>query len=643
MNKIIKMKKMKTGIMFLALLLFANFIFAQSIDDGKNFMYYERYKSAKDIFQKLLAANPANEEAAYWLGQAYIAPDDRSDKDVAAAKALYQSKLTTNPNSPLLIAGMGHIALIEGRKEDARSQFETAISLSQGKSIAVLNAVGFANGNPDSKNGDAAYAIDKLKQATQIKKFNDPDVEANLGDAYRKFAEGGDAITAYEAALALNPKYARATYRIGKVYQTQGAAQESIYMKYFNDAIAMDPKYAPVYYNLFNYYYENNVSKSAEYLDKWLANSDDDPKACYYKASLKYAQGLFNDAIIKADECINAGGIAPYPNLYGLKALAYNRLKDSVNAKNNYEEYFKRQAPEKIGSGDYASYATVILKFPGNEARAAELVDHAVQLDSIESNKVGYIKALAQAYEARKNYAEAGRWYNKILTIKKDFGKLDLYNAGYSYYRSGIFDTAITIFNKYGVKYPDDIFGFYMVGKASSGIDTTMIMGLANPAFEKAIQIGEVAADKSKVKIQLMGSYKYMIAYAANILKDKVLALEYCDKALALDPTDQEAVSYKEAIAKMNFGTTQRSSVVTNSSGDRVVTTADGTSITTSAKDGAVSIITKAGKVTTIKDGITTIVEKGKITIIGKDGKVTTTQPPPKPAPVSQKPVKQKK
>ena len=643
MNKIMKKKNTKTGIMLLAWMLFANIVFAQSIDDGKSFMYYERYKSAKEVFQKMLAANPNNEEAAYWLGQAYIAPDDRTDKDLSDAKALYQSKLTTNPNSPLLIAGMGHIELIEGKKQDARNRFETAISLSQGKSIAVLNAVGFANGNPDSKNGDAAYAIDKLKLATQIKKFNDPDVYANLGDAYRKFADGGNAILSYEAALTLNPKYARAPYRIGKVYQTQGPGQESIYMRYFDQAVAMDPKYAPVYYNLMNYYYENNVSRSAEYLDKWLANSDDDPKACYYRASLKYAQGLFNEAILKADECISAGGTTPYPNLFGLKALAYKRLKDSVNARASYDEYFKRQVPEKIGAGDYSSYAMIILQFPGSEAKAGELVDKAVQLDSIETNKVSYLKAMAQAYEAQKNFKEAARWYNKVLSIKKDFGKVDLYNAGYGYFRSGIFDSSIIVFNKYIAKYPEDIFGYYMVGKANWGIDTTMILGLANASFEKAIEVGEAYPDKSKIKSQLLGSYKYMIAYAANILKDKAAAIAYCDKALLVDPTDQETISNKEIISKLNMGNVRGTSVV-NSKGDRVTTTSDGTMATVS-KDGAISIITKSGKVTTVKDGITTIIENGKITTITKDGKVSTLQPPtpPKPAPVSPKPAPVKK
>ena len=544
------MKKIKTGILFVAAMFFANMIFAQSIDEGKSFMYYERYKSAKDVFQKLLTANPTNEEAAYWLGQAYIAPDDRTPKDIADAKALYQSKLTANPNSPLLIVGMGHIELIEGKKQDARNRFETAISLSQGKSIPVLNAIGFANGNPDSKNGDAAYAIEKLKQATAVKKFNDPDVYANLGDAYRKFADGSNAIQAYAMALTLNPKYARAVYRTGKVYQTQGALQEPIYMKYFDDAIAMDPKYAPAYYNLFNYYYETNVPKASEYLDKWLANSDDDPKACFYKASLKYAQGLFNDAITKADECITAGGSTPYPNLFGLKAYSYSRLKDSTNAKAMFEEYFRRQAPEKIGGGDYSTYATVLLKFIGNEAKAGELIEKAVLLDSIVNNKVSFLKSIALVYDNQKNYLEAAKWYSRILDVKKEYTKTDLYNAGYGYFRANAFDSSIRIFNKYTDKFPDDIFGYYMIGKANAGIDSTGVLSLAVPSYMKAVQIGEAAPDKEKVKNQLIGAYKYFIEYYYNVKKRQDSALIYVDKAIALDSTDTQLITNREFISK---------------------------------------------------------------------------------------------
>jgi len=531
------MNKVKFGLLTLITLL-ANSVFAQTVEQGKKFMYYERFKSAKDAFQKTLATDPNNEEAIYYLGQSIILPDDVTPKDIADAKALYQSKLSVS-NSQLLMAGIGHVELLEGKTQDARNHFEAAISLSQGKNIAVLNAIGFANGNPDSKNGDALYAIDKLKQATLIKKFNDPEVLVNLGDAYRKNDDGGNAIQSYQAALTLNPKYARANYRIGKLYQSQGKGQESIFMEHFDNAIANDALYAPVYANLFNYFYESNVSKAADYFEKWLANSDEDYKSCYYRAALKYAQGYFMDAISKADECISTAGANPYPNLFGLKANAYNRLKDSVNAIQNFAEYFKRQSVDKVTSGDYLEYAKNLLKIPGNEAQAGLFVDKAVALDSVEANKVQYVKSIAQAYESKKSYKDAAEWYKKILSIKKNPGKVDLYNTGYNYYKGSVYDSAINIFNVYSQKFPDDIFGFFMTGKTSWIIDSTMQLGMANNAFERTIQIGQT--DTVKYKSQLMTSYRYFASYNANIKKDKVVAVSYLDKILSLDPTDAEA------------------------------------------------------------------------------------------------------
>ena len=543
------MKKTKIGLLLFSLLIVAG-VSAQTIEQGRKFLYYERFKSAKAVFQNMLTSNPNNEEAAYWLGQTMIMPDDRSAQDLADAKSLYQTKLAANPNSALLMAGIGHIELIEGKTQDARNHFEAAISLTQGKNLAVLNAVGFANGNPDAKNGDAAYGIDKLKLATQLKKFNDADVMVNLGDAYRKAGDGGNAVLSYQAALTMDPKYARANYRMGRVYQSQGKGQEPIFMKYYEDAIAQDAAYAPVYNNLFNYYYETNVPKAAEYFEKWLANSDDDPKACYYRASLKYAQGLFQEAVGKADECIAAEGTNPYPNLFGIKALAYNRLGDSLKAKDNYEEYFKRQLPEKIGSGDLSQYALLLLKFPGNEVKAGELVDKAVALDSIETNRVSYLKAMATAYETQKKYKESADWYKKILAVKKNIGKRDLYYAGYGYFRGAAYDSAIAVFNMYTEKFPEDIFGYYMIGKSNAGIDTTGQLGLAVPAYTKAIEIGEKEADKTKVKDQLMGSYKYFIEYYYNVKKDQATSLSYVDKAIALDPADTQLQSNREFISK---------------------------------------------------------------------------------------------
>ncbi|WP_301923272.1 lipopolysaccharide assembly protein LapB [Ferruginibacter sp.] len=539
------MKKMKSGMLFLSVVLFSISLKAQTIDQAKSLLYYERYKSARAAFEKLVAANPNDVDAVYWLGQTMISPDDKTAKDVSDAKALYQKTLLANSNSALLLAGIGHIELLEGKDQDARNHFETAISISQGKSVPVLNAVGFANVN--AKNGDAAYAIEKLKLAiAAVKKMNDPDVYVNLGDAYKKTGDGGQAQIAYEAALTLNPKYARASYRIGKIYQTQGATQEEIYMRYYNEAIAKDPAYAPVYENLYNLYYTTDVPKSAQYLDKFLANTDDNPRNCYLRASILYAQALFADAVKKADECIGSSS-TPYPKLFGIKAYAYNKLNDSINAKASFEKYFQLADTSIIGMGDYSTYASLLLKFPGNDSIAGSYVDKAVALDTLEANKVTYLKAMAANYETQKKFKEAAVWYNKVVNVKKAPGKVDLYNAGYNYFRTGKYDAAINIFTLFRQKFPEDAFGYYMVAKSKWGIDSLMAQAAANADFEKTIAVG--MTDSVKYKPQIIGSYKYFVAYYANIKKDNATAIEYCDKILALDPSDAEAINNKAALS----------------------------------------------------------------------------------------------
>lgn len=544
------MNKIKSGLLVLTALVLSNTMKAQTIEEGKKFMYYERYQSAKDLFKKLITANPANTEAIYWLGMATLAGADYGTTGISEAKELYRKALETNANNPLLIAGMGNLELREGKSQDARNRFETALSLSQNKDINVLIAVGKANSDFDNKNGDPNYAIEKLKIAAALKKAKEPAVFVYMGDAYRMLMDGGNAQISYQSALNMDPNYARALYRIGKIYQTQGSGQEEIYMKYFNEAIAKDPAYGPVYKNLSDLYYTTDVPKSATYLDKYLANSDDDPKNCYYRASMKYAQGLFQEAITMADQCITAKP-NPYSKLYGIQGYAYNRLGDSLKAKAAFENYFKKADTGQIGMGDFATYASVLLKFPGNDSLAGMYVNKAVQLDTLEANKITYLKNIATYYESHKMFKEAADWFSKIIALKKEPSKTDLYYAGYNYFRSGNYKPSIDVFNVYSQKFPEDAFSYYMIGKAYSAIDSLMEQGLANPSFQKAIEVGQV--DKIKYKAQLIGSYKYFTAYYANIKKDKATAIAYCDSVLILDPADTEALNNKTAISSMNM------------------------------------------------------------------------------------------
>ena len=73
------MRKMKQLFLLSSFIFLGNNLFAQSIDDGKKFLDYERFTSAQNVFSKLVAANPNDIEAVYWLGQTYIKNDENPD------------------------------------------------------------------------------------------------------------------------------------------------------------------------------------------------------------------------------------------------------------------------------------------------------------------------------------------------------------------------------------------------------------------------------------------------------------------------------------------------------------------------------------------------------------------------------------
>ncbi|HXB96220.1 MAG TPA: tetratricopeptide repeat protein, partial [Puia sp.] len=229
-------KKIRIGLLVAGVASLCNVAFGQSVEQGKKFLYYQRYKSANDVFDKLLAANPNNIDAVYWKGQTLF-----SQKDSAAACDLYSKALQTNGNAPMLLVGMGGCELRMGKTDDARKRFDMAFMLTKGKDINVLNAI--ADNNIDAPAGDAQYAVEKLALATQIKNFHDADTYLLMGDAYRKLIDGGNAVTNYQKALSIDPKLAEAKYKIGKIYLTQN--NKEFFLPAFEDAIQMDPAYTP--------------------------------------------------------------------------------------------------------------------------------------------------------------------------------------------------------------------------------------------------------------------------------------------------------------------------------------------------------------------------------------------------------------
>src|SRR5450755_4426999 len=328
-------------------------VIAQTLEQGKQFLYYERFASAQSAFEKALNANPNNIDAVYWLGQTMI--HRRDTRDTAGAKALYQKMLATNGNAPLLLVGMGHIELLYGNKTDSRQRFETAISLTKEKDINVLNAVAYAN--VDAKAGDPNYAIQKLTLATQIKRFSDPQTYVLLGDAYRRLYDGGNAVINYQKALDLNPKLAEAEMKIGIIYLTQN--NREYFLPDFESAVTMDPAYAPAYEQLFLYWYLRDVNKAASYLDKYAANSDQGADLEYMKAGMLYVSGKVAESRTRAQKLIGKYGENENPRMYNLVVFASDSLGDYTTAREAMGNFLASADSTMYLATDYEEYARI--------------------------------------------------------------------------------------------------------------------------------------------------------------------------------------------------------------------------------------------------------------------------------------------
>jgi tetratricopeptide (TPR) repeat protein len=526
-------------------------LFAQNVDQGKKFLYYERYKSARENFEKTLAANPNNIEATYWLGQTML-----EQKDSVAAKDLYQKMLSQNGNAPLILVGMGEIELREGKTNDARQRFETAISLTKGKDIEVLNAVGRANVN--ARAGDAAYAIEKLNQATTVKNFKDPETYLLLGDAYRKQVDGGNAVTSYNKALALDPKSAAAKVRIGRVYLTQN--NKDFFLPAFEDAAKLDPTYAPAYFELFYYWYFRDVNKAAPYLDSYIAKTDQGPEAEYLKTDFLYASGKFAEAKEKALGLITQQGDKAAPRMYKLVAYVCDTLKDIPCATKYMTDYFAKQDPADVVPADYVELAMINSKTPGSEAQAFTNFQKAVDADTSREGKIKTINQAAALAKKMGDRKQEANWLGVAFSIDPNPSQTDLYNWGMANYQAGAYDAADSIFcNLYQTKYPDQIYGYLWCARTKTAKDTTMQAEDIVPAYEKLAEMA-MKLDSGKYKTQAVQALVTLTTISNDVKKDSKTALAYIDRILEIDPANEFAVKARPILQKAINKPAQQSS-----------------------------------------------------------------------------------
>lgn len=491
-----------------------------------------------------METDPGNAQATYWLGQTLI-----GDKDSMAAKTLYQKMLALNAESPLVLAGMGQVDLIENKLSEARQRFEAALALSKAKDIEVFHAV--ARANIEAPLGDANYALEKLNAIPTRRRKDQKNAESFLliGKANRKLINGGDAVTAFKEALAMEPTLAEAKYEIGKVYLSQNNAD--YFLPAFEEAVRIDPNYAPAFYELFFYWFNRDINKARDYFNKYLAVSDKDPSSEYDKTSIIYASRDFKVAIDSAKSKINKLQDKADPRYYKLIAYSYDELKDSLNAKDYLEQYFTKQKQADFLPQDYVFRAGLLSKFSGNETEAMKSYETAVQLDTSKEGKLKIMNDAASLAGKSGDYDQQADWLGRVYQNTKDPSNRDLYDWGYAHYQSGNFVTADSIFcGIYKQKYPTEIFGYLWCARSAGAQDTTMEKGSAVEPYKNLISFARASGEREDYKSTLIQAHGYLASYYANVAKDKDSAIVYLQNILNLDPDNSSAKEYIEILTK---------------------------------------------------------------------------------------------
>ena len=498
-------------------------MFAQYAE-GIRLLNYEKNKSARETFQKLVDASPQDPQAIYWLGQALLATDggEPSKEQIASTKALYQKGLGSIGSDPWLVTGMGHIELLErGDINSAKQKFEQAITAStetKGKSKgkanpAILNAIGRANAKVGSGLGDNLYAIDKLNQAGQLDLTN-ADIYINKAVNYLKMGgeNGGEAVKAYQEAVTRDPKSALAYYKIGKVSQSQNNTE--MFEQNFDNAITADPTCPLPYFAYYLYYANKDVNKAKDYLDKYVANSDKDPKTDYFVADYLFRAGKNDESLAKIQELEKSAGGNEIPRLSILSAYNYDRKGDSVQAKAYLEKFFANAPADKIEPTDYELAVKILTKFPGSEAQAATYLEKAIATDTARINKLNYMQQGADMYAKAKNPAEQLNWMKRMVELKGTTTEGEYYRISAAALSAKDYPQTMDWAKKYMAAYPDkpQPYTFYRKAAIASDPDTTSGKGVELLQYIDSIY----SLNKDKYKKELFLNEYYTILYYIN-------------------------------------------------------------------------------------------------------------------------------
>ncbi len=550
---IISMNKFKIlSLAFIASVSFAN---AQDITQARKAIDAEQYENAKSMLKSILKTSPINGRANFLLGNVYLI---QSVTD--SAKIAYQKGLAGTDGARLNYIGLGVIDLDNGNTVAAEANFALALKDTKKKDIEELTAIGRAytySTKPNFKK-----AIEVLNKAKTINS-NDAYVQLALGDAYNFDKNQNDAYVAYRNAFQIDPTLLRAKMQLGVLLKGAKSYDEAI--KSFNEVIALNANYGPVYRELAETYYKwgrNKPSKSEEYMqtaikyyEKYLSLTDHSLHSRMRHADFLVLVKDYKALEVEANKMIEMDKVNPRIFRY-LGYSAYENGNAEVAIKSL--ESFIGNPGNKVIAKDYLYLGTA--KFKKGLAADGLSIDSALYNSGLADIK----KAIEMEPLIIEELNEVGK---KIFTLKlfneaapvfefgttnsefKNYLEDNIYYGLSIYYansKKGVTPDPVALqkadlaFEKVTVASPTYLDAYLYRGRTNSLMgNDPMTIKYYEEYVSKVAEKGAEEMAKPTVLKKVIESYNTIAASYANT--DKVKAIEYFNKTLALDPTNNYA------------------------------------------------------------------------------------------------------
>lgn len=540
---------------FFSVAFFAGFSLAnaQDVEQAKKAIDAEQFEKAKTILKAVLQAKPSNGTASFLLGNVYTC-----QKELDSAKIYYQKGIAGSEGAKLNYIGLGQLDLEVDNKAAAQSNFDIAIKDAKRKDATVPTYIARAYMNsskPDTKSAIAILEKAKLDSQQNAELF------LALGDAYYIEKKQNEAYSSYGNAVRIDPTMLRAKMQQGVLLK--GAKSYDLAINSFNEVIAINPNYGPVYRELAETYYNwgrNKASKSAENMQLAISNYDKYMSLTDYSLASRMRRADFlvllknwTELEKEANKMIELDKVNPRIFRY----LAYSAFENgNIDVALKSLESFISNPNSKIIAKDYIYLSEIKFKKAiaadgltiDQTMYASGLVDlkKALELEPLATEDLSdigkklfskkFYKESAPIFELGtknaedKNYVDDNIYYalsilyaNSKKDVKADVNELKNADA--------TLDKVVVAAPSYQDAY------LYKARVNRLAENEELIIKNYEAYIAKLTEKGELANANHKTKV--IESYNNLAA--SYVEKDKTKAIEYFNKTLAVDPTNDYA------------------------------------------------------------------------------------------------------